>query len=1766
MIPQVKVAIPNLHVGTINRKGSMCNAYSPFKNLQDEETRNLGNFTTEKLNFDLQHPVDIIPQDSYDGSVNLILNDGKNQPRLIGSRFSVIDNGQFKITDHTGFKDTNIYDSATFDIDTSLKTIALKIPKLEFKGLTSFAGSLQCGAYTFYFKLSDADGNESEVLAESGIVQMYIGESTPKGGRLYPDGVRMGTEDENTGKSVSFSLTNIDSGFDYVHVLYARSSSSNDQAASDTYHKIVFDYPVVDGKADITITGKEQIIGISAEELYVNYADLEAVRTQSVVNNVLFFGNLVKKERDWDAMRIASWKILPSVEDPKKIVGSIDRNYTLNGPDSEHIGGYYNPYNVYYRVGYWPDEIYRFGVVYIFNDNSLSPVFNVPGVDFTIQNISANDLFDQNSLNTLIQREAEPDDWYFDKRLLLNSRGVIKFPAKSNYEIKGGVLYPKPLAITFNIEHIGHDQATITYDDQNTPTYTYSGLTAEEFFKENDIKGLFFVRQKRIPTILAQGLAIGLTKKDFGAIPVIKEATSYTVQSFLGAGQVIWPEGTKKEAPTANVSINAMLVPDAEMNEATYNQLFVSNKHALQQIGQYSFFGDNSFDRQYTFSTTDITNRSYAKRKLCNVPEDTKTLTDGEVYFSTLAGNPDEPYKTVDVENEWNKTKPQDLTSSETLIRGKWGPFVGVGEKISGDTTELQYGKVYNIKLENYYDDEKSATELDFQRRMNSAEQYRAICDRTQVDNIIDNTLTCYRGDCFVSLFTHRMFRNFADPELPTNTKIINPLCWAQNYAVRCTAIADVSAVYNVYPENDGWKIGKQTSYANEIVQAFEVKDTSETQYKWDPDKQQWYIPGDPEDTKEKRTYLTGTIGGTSRIIDILKTDNPAIKVIKPAEQEQSGVGGVLKNIFKSSLWAVRGLSGINRADVNAVGLGQWITFPICSSKNLAFRDVDYSNATEQAAFNRKRSFFPLEKMDIHNPLRDSNVINQAAGISLPHKAYYAMPNVPFIKQEYFTRIINSLRDSSSSITNEFKVMLESAYKDYTKIHGSITKLMPLGSKMLVVFEHGIGILALNDQMSQAENALQFLPAELNMVVSPTYGSLWKDSIIETQGYIYGLDSVAKVIWRVDSNGQLQIISQMKVEKFLIDNLEMSEFSKTPYVGHINIKAHYNAFKHDVMFTYYNDILYKFDASKYENIPLSDWQMDSEGYLLNEDGSRTEYHGVKVEPEYDQQAGIVKTYKDIIEEIQKLDSTYPFKWYKGKSWSLCFNELIGKFTTFYDWIPLESENIDNIWFSFDREAANKLADQGFSHSFDSTIQPSPITSRDTKYSKNAIDKAFNTTCAVNYFNNFTTFTVAVDTNPEMVTACGFYLHNGKYDIIVKTTTGIPVDSKSISVDGWQFIAVLLKYSNNFGSTNPSITITINNTNETTDSNLAVTDLIRKVVNNTSWYSRIDNDGIIDVPTDLSDYYIIRDLDTSLKLWKHGQAGVYDNAEYIRPTHWYGQQHEFNFEFIARKDAMHKIFNNLQIISNKTEPHKFEFEVVGEVYDWHKYKAVLKWIADHVPVPLDHKDYEIKLNDLFVEVLKTQYGVLKHQYSDFPIIFGMKNEDYFEKLPYLRVTDACVPTLDPQIIGEKKGEKDKPDIYLTPEQQGRDNSYDDNTVSCCLVYDRQLNEFRVHTEQLGNDVWKYGRLRGNMQYLEDLWRIEIRPVAFKYAYLEYNIDPDEGRLFTIQSDEQGNQIPLFSYRVQETRHRDKYIKIKVRYTGEDLAVIQAINTLFDYSYA
>jgi hypothetical protein len=51
-----------------------------------------------------------------------------------------------------------------------------------------------------------------------------------------------------------------------------------------------------------------------------------------------------------------------------------------------------------------------------------------------------------------------------------------------------------------------------------------------------------------------------------------------------------------------------------------------------------------------------------------------------------------------------------------------------------------------------------------------------------------------------------------------------------------------------------------------------------------------------------------------------------------------------------------------------------------------------------------------------------------------------------------------------------------------------------------------------------------------------------------------------------------------------------------------------------------------------------------------------------------------------------------------KAWNLCWNEILGIFTTFYSWIPSHMENIDNIPFSFDRDTVKAISKLGISNS------------------------------------------------------------------------------------------------------------------------------------------------------------------------------------------------------------------------------------------------------------------------------------------------------------------------------------------------------------------------------------------------------------------------------------------------------------------------------------
>ena len=112
----------DLEVRQYPSEGFLQNTYSPLRNLvlsKNEGEHKIGDISSftvnaSDLNIGLK-PLFIECQPSYDGTVNLIINDDVNPPRLINTRFSKKENNTFKVINRNQIKQTNLYDQNSLD-------------------------------------------------------------------------------------------------------------------------------------------------------------------------------------------------------------------------------------------------------------------------------------------------------------------------------------------------------------------------------------------------------------------------------------------------------------------------------------------------------------------------------------------------------------------------------------------------------------------------------------------------------------------------------------------------------------------------------------------------------------------------------------------------------------------------------------------------------------------------------------------------------------------------------------------------------------------------------------------------------------------------------------------------------------------------------------------------------------------------------------------------------------------------------------------------------------------------------------------------------------------------------------------------------------------------------------------------------------------------------------------------------------------------------------------------------------------------------------------------------------------------------------------------------------------------------------------------------------------------------------------------------------------------------------------------------------------
>ena len=203
-----------LTVKKYKSEGDLAHEYSPLHNKLTKGGV-IEDFETDELQFDLNKPVDIECQPSYDGTVNLIINDDLNPPRIINTTYSVIEDNKYRRILRNQTEQTNLYKEGLMDAQTRLFRNINKIPKIELLNI-AYHGQLKGGNYTVYLKLADNDYNKTDVIAESGIISVFKGTLE----KIYS--ISGTLEDERTDKAINLQINNIDTSFSKVFVYVRR--------------------------------------------------------------------------------------------------------------------------------------------------------------------------------------------------------------------------------------------------------------------------------------------------------------------------------------------------------------------------------------------------------------------------------------------------------------------------------------------------------------------------------------------------------------------------------------------------------------------------------------------------------------------------------------------------------------------------------------------------------------------------------------------------------------------------------------------------------------------------------------------------------------------------------------------------------------------------------------------------------------------------------------------------------------------------------------------------------------------------------------------------------------------------------------------------------------------------------------------------------------------------------------------------------------------------------------------------------------------------------------------------------------------------------------------------------------------------------------------------------------------------------------------------------------------------------------------------------
>jgi hypothetical protein len=265
---------------------------------------------------------------------------------------------------------TGDWDIAKFNLFRTYKSIPV-VTDIE---VVDGGGQLAPGSYNFSIRYLDQDFNPTEFITSTETIMIYntsviqnyrdIRGATKEVNQSY-----LNFTDSNKSIKISIDPASLDTSFPFYQFAITEANTGNGLISDTKYTQEISTRDSI-----FYYTGINFETQGSQEEITAYNQIIEKAQSIEQIENRLILGDVEGKQVNFCRLQKYASQISADLVTKEMFLSNIPLDEGNPKDPAAHFNG----------IGYMPGEIYSFGIVYIFEDNSLSPVFHIPGKGPTV--------------------------------------------------------------------------------------------------------------------------------------------------------------------------------------------------------------------------------------------------------------------------------------------------------------------------------------------------------------------------------------------------------------------------------------------------------------------------------------------------------------------------------------------------------------------------------------------------------------------------------------------------------------------------------------------------------------------------------------------------------------------------------------------------------------------------------------------------------------------------------------------------------------------------------------------------------------------------------------------------------------------------------------------------------------------------------------------------------------------------------------------------------------------------------------------------------------------------------------------------------------------------------------------------------------------------------------------------------------------------------------------------------------------------------------